>query len=95
MLATANPGKAREIDAIIAAAGLGIEFVPRPAGLPPVEETGATLEENARLKARMVRDATGEAAIADDTGLEVEALDGAPGCVRPGSPDRTPATTTT
>lgn len=79
MLATANPGKAREIDAILAAAGLGIECVPRPTGLAPVEETGVTLEENARHKARVVRDATGEVTIADDTGLEVVALDGAPG----------------
>lgn len=46
---------------------------------PDVEETGTTLEENARIKARGVSEATGLAAIADDTGLEVDALDGAPG----------------
>ena len=79
MLATTNAGKAREIGAILAAAGLDLECVPRPADVAPVEETGATLEENARLKARAVRDATGEAAIADDTGLEVDVLGGAPG----------------
>ncbi len=79
VLATANPGKAREIDAILTDAGLPLELVPRPATLPPVDETGATIEDNARLKARAVRDATGEAAIADDTGLEVDALAGAPG----------------
>jgi XTP/dITP diphosphohydrolase len=44
-----------------------------------VDETGATLDENALLKARAVRDATGEVAVADDTGLEVDALNGAPG----------------
>jgi XTP/dITP diphosphohydrolase len=44
-----------------------------------VEETGATLLENARLKARSLAAATGRPAIADDTGLEVDALDGAPG----------------
>ncbi len=48
-------------------------------GVPEVEETGATLEENALLKARAVHRATGEAALADDTGLEVDALNGAPG----------------
>ena len=46
---------------------------------PDIDETGATLEENAILKARAVARATGHDAIADDTGLEVDALDGAPG----------------
>jgi XTP/dITP diphosphohydrolase len=75
VLATANPDKAREIAALLD----GFEVVPRPASVPDVEETGATLRENALLKARAVRDATGEPALADDTGLEVDALDGAPG----------------
>jgi XTP/dITP diphosphohydrolase len=75
VLATANPDKAREIADLLD----GFEVVPRPTSVPDVEETGATLEENARLKARAVRDATGETAVADDTGLEVDALDGAPG----------------
>ncbi|HEY6318555.1 MAG TPA: RdgB/HAM1 family non-canonical purine NTP pyrophosphatase [Acidimicrobiia bacterium] len=79
VLATTNAGKAREIDAILRAAGLDLECVSRPADFAAVDETGDTLEENARLKARAVRDATGEAAIADDTGLEVDALDGKPG----------------
>jgi len=47
--------------------------------VPDVEETGATLEENARIKASGLADALGMLAIADDTGLEVDALDGAPG----------------
>jgi XTP/dITP diphosphohydrolase len=47
--------------------------------VPEVEESGRTLEDNARLKARAVMEATGEPAVADDTGLEVTALDGAPG----------------
>jgi XTP/dITP diphosphohydrolase len=47
--------------------------------VPDVVEDGQTLEENALKKARAVRDATGECALADDTGLEVDALDGAPG----------------
>ena len=46
---------------------------------PGVEETGDTFEANALLKARAVRDATGELAVADDSGIEVDALDGAPG----------------
>ena len=54
--------------------------MPRPTtSIPEVEETGATLEENARLKAEALARATGLPAIADDTGLEVDALDGAPG----------------
>lgn len=77
VLATANPDKAREIDAIFV--GTGITLVPRPPDVPEVEEDGATLEENALLKARALVAATGRAAIADDTGLFVDALEGAPG----------------
>jgi XTP/dITP diphosphohydrolase len=75
VLASANPDKAREIAEILA----DHQLEPRPAGVPDVEETGATLEENARLKAVALVEATGTAAVADDTGLEVSALDGAPG----------------
>jgi XTP/dITP diphosphohydrolase len=76
VLATANPDKAVEIADI-----LGTRFVllPRPADVPDVDETGSTLEDNARLKAVALVEATGEAAVADDTGLFVDALDGAPG----------------
>jgi XTP/dITP diphosphohydrolase len=77
VLATANPDKAREI--LDALDGLDVELVPRPAAVPDVDETGATLLENARLKANALRDATGEDALADDTGLEVDSLGGAPG----------------
>lgn len=77
LLATANPDKAAEIRDILGAAG--IVLLPRPAGLPDVEETGDTLVENARLKARAICRASGAAAVADDTGLEVDALGGAPG----------------
>jgi XTP/dITP diphosphohydrolase len=80
VLATANPDKAREIVAIITAtAGAAVELRPRPADVAEVEETGETLEENARLKAYALLHATGMAALADDTGLEVDALGGAPG----------------
>ena len=78
VVASANPDKAREIAELLEGVA-GVELLPRPAGLPDVEETGATLEENARLKAGAVMAATGEAAVADDTGLEVRALGGAPG----------------
>jgi XTP/dITP diphosphohydrolase len=76
VLATANPDKAREIADIL---GTSVTLLPRPASVPDVEETGETLLDNARLKARALAVATGEAAIADDTGLEVDALGGRPG----------------
>lgn len=75
VVATANPDKATEIAAILD----GFDLVPRPPDVPEVEETGTTLVENARLKAAALVAATGIAAIADDTGLEVDALGGAPG----------------
>jgi XTP/dITP diphosphohydrolase len=59
--------------------GDAVELLPRPAGVPEVEETGATLEDNARLKATAVSAATGQPALAEDTGLEVAALGGEPG----------------
>ncbi len=82
VLATANPDKAAEIAAILAEVAGDthtLELVARPYGVPEVEETGETLEENALLKARALAQATGLPAVADDTGLEVDALDGAPG----------------
>jgi XTP/dITP diphosphohydrolase len=91
VLATANAEKAREIEEVVTSTGLPIELLPRPGEIPVVEEDRDTLEDNARLKARSVRDATGEAAIADDSGLEVDALDGAPGVrsARYAGPDAT------
>jgi XTP/dITP diphosphohydrolase len=78
VLASANPDKAAEITALLEPVP-GLILLPRPASVPDVEETGTTLLDNARLKARALVDATGEAAVADDTGLEVDGLDGAPG----------------
>jgi XTP/dITP diphosphohydrolase len=78
VLATANPDKAREIVAIMAPVP-GLELVARPEHVPEVEETGETLEENATLKAAALADATGMPAVADDTGLFVDALGGDPG----------------
>ncbi len=79
VLATANPDKAREITDVLRGAGVTVELLPRPADVPEVDETGDTLEDNARLKALALCAATGLAALADDTGLEVDALGGAPG----------------
>jgi len=56
-----------------------VAALPTLAEAPDVEETGSTLEENARIKARALADAFGMLAVADDTGLEVDALQGAPG----------------
>jgi XTP/dITP diphosphohydrolase len=79
VLATANPDKAAEIAAVLLDAGIDLELLARQADVPEVDETGETLEDNARLKAVALCRATGIAAVADDTGLEVDALGGAPG----------------
>ena len=76
VLASANPDKIREIAAIL---GPAFDLVPRPAEVPEVVEDGEMLEDNARLKAVAICAATGEAAVADDTGFEIDALDGEPG----------------
>ena len=75
--ASANPDKVVEIKAVLAP--LGIEVLPRPDDVDDIVEDAPTLEGNARLKARAICDATGLPALADDTGLEVDALGGAPG----------------
>ena len=79
VLATTNPHKAREIREIFAASGLELVLLDRPAGVPDVEETEPTLLGNARLKASALVAATGLAAIAEDSGIEIAALGGAPG----------------
>ncbi len=78
VLASGNPGKVREINELLA--GHDIEVVPQSGfGVPEAEETGLTFVENAILKARNAARHTGLPAIADDSGLEVDALRGAPG----------------
>jgi XTP/dITP diphosphohydrolase len=77
VLATANEHKAREIRQVLDP--LGIDLLARPHDVADVEETAATLEGNALLKARALTLATGLPAIADDTGLFIDALDGRPG----------------
>jgi len=77
VLATGNRGKLRELQALLGAA---YELVPQSdLGVVEIEETGVTFTENALLKARHAAATTGLPAIADDSGLEVDALDGAPG----------------
>lgn len=76
VVATRNPGKIKEIEQIMS--GLPIRLIV-DADLPEVEETGSTYLENALIKARAVLAATGKATLADDSGLEVDALDGVPG----------------
>jgi XTP/dITP diphosphohydrolase len=79
VLATANPDKAREIVALLAHAAPDVELEGRPADVPDVPEVGDTLEDNARMKAVALSAVTALPAIADDTGLHVDALDGGPG----------------
>lgn len=78
VLASGNLGKVREFNQILS--GLGLEVVPQSQfTVPEAEETGLTFVENAILKARNAAAHTGLPAIADDSGLEVDALNGAPG----------------
>ena len=79
VLATRNQGKVRELEEPLRAFGLRVVGLYAFPDLPEVEETRTTFEENALLKAQTVSRQTGLTAIADDSGLEVDALDGAPG----------------
>lgn len=78
VVASKNQDKVGEIEAVLGGVGLVGEVV-QGLDWPDVDETGSTLEENALLKARAVMEAVGLPAVADDTGLEVAALDGRPG----------------
>ncbi len=91
VMASANPDKVAEIEALIASMMPGTVVVARPASLAEVDEDADSLIGNARLKARAVMQASGEAAISDDTGLEVGALGGEPGLysARYAGPDAT------
>ncbi|MEU2505509.1 RdgB/HAM1 family non-canonical purine NTP pyrophosphatase [Streptomyces sp. NPDC007863] len=81
ILATRNAGKITELHAILADAGLDLELVGADAypEIPDVKETGVTFAENALLKAHALAQATGLPAVADDSGLCVDVLNGAPG----------------
>lgn len=77
LLATSNPGKRREMEALLAGMALVVTF--GDLGLPSPAEVGTTFAENARIKASFGADATGLPTLADDSGLDVDALEGAPG----------------
>ena len=77
VFASHNKGKIQEVQEILAP--FGIEIEPIPADFPEIEENGTSFEENAKIKARAVCQATGLPAVADDSGLTVDALDGFPG----------------
>jgi XTP/dITP diphosphohydrolase len=79
LIATTNPGKLREIREILDGLPYEIGALDPASGIPEPEETGATFEENARLKAEYYARATGLLAVADDSGLAIDALDGRPG----------------
>ncbi|WP_018936920.1 RdgB/HAM1 family non-canonical purine NTP pyrophosphatase [Thioalkalivibrio sp. ALJ24] len=78
VLATGNPGKRRELAALLEPLGMDV-VTQTELGVPEADETGLTFVENALLKARNAARHTGLAAVADDSGLEVDALGGAPG----------------
>jgi XTP/dITP diphosphohydrolase len=78
VLATGNPGKLQELRALLEPLGHDVEPQSEH-GVVPIEETGSTFAENALLKARHAARHTGLAALADDSGLEVDALGGRPG----------------
>ena len=78
VIASHNPGKIEEIEALLARYGISVVSA-AALGLPEPEETGASFEENAELKARAAMQGSGLLALADDSGLVVPALDGAPG----------------
>jgi len=79
LVATTNPGKLREMQRLLGGLPFDVRALDPASPIEPPEETGATFEENARLKADYYAGATGLLAVADDSGLEIDALDGRPG----------------
>ena len=79
LVATTNPGKIREITAILEGLPVALVTLGDCDPIPEPDETGATFADNARLKAIYYAKATGLPAVADDSGLEIAALDNAPG----------------
>jgi XTP/dITP diphosphohydrolase len=79
VLATLNPAKGRELVALLGSVPFHIRMLADIPGARLPEETGTTYAENALVKARTAAEITGELALGDDSGLEVDALDGAPG----------------
>jgi len=91
VIATFNPDKVKELERLLDLPGVALVSLREFPGARSPEETGHTLLENAQIKARGAHALTGLAAIADDTGLEVDALDGRPGiyAARFAGPDAT------
>ena len=89
VLATRNAHKLKEFRRLLEPAGISLEPLPDSVELPP--EDGSTFEDNARVKAQVAAGATGRPAIADDSGIQAAALDGAPGVysARYAGPDAT------
>ena len=79
VLATKNPDKAAEMGALLADLGIRVRTLAEFSDAPDVVEDGDTCRSNASKKARAIADHTNRVAVADDTGLEVKALDGRPG----------------
>jgi XTP/dITP diphosphohydrolase len=93
LIATNNPGKVREYEQLLSRLAVEITFPAQEGLVLDVEETGATFEENASIKALAYAQTSGLLTMADDSGLEVDALDGAPGVrsARYAGPDSTDA----
>ena len=79
LVATRNAGKLKEIGLLLSGTGIRMKSASEFPSLPEVEEDGITFEENALKKARTMADLTGILTLADDSGLEVDALEGLPG----------------
>jgi XTP/dITP diphosphohydrolase len=79
LVATTNPGKLREIRDILHGVPFDVRSLEDWPDIPEPDETGETFEANAVLKARYYAAATGQLAVADDSGLEIDAMDGRPG----------------
>jgi XTP/dITP diphosphohydrolase len=79
VVATSNPDKVREIRELLAGVPVHLATLERWGAVEPPAETGVTFDENARLKALYYAHATGELVVAEDSGLEIDALGGAPG----------------
>lgn len=95
IIATHNVKKLAELERILAPLGISVQTAAQAGySLPEVDETGTTFAENARLKAESAMRATGRPAVADDSGLVVDALGGAPGVYSARYAGRTPATAT-